>query len=493
MNYSNICILILTCNKEHYLKKRFEQYEFLPKNIQIYYLFGKSNLLYKAIPNADNLHILEAPCGDFYEDIPQKIWFAYSYLRNFYDIIIKIDDNIKIIDVSKLIEIVVSESDHVNYGALKGIGYSACGFNMYHGGKVNNKIFNSFPSFQHNLKYAGCSYFITKKAVDKLQQKDFLFSLYEDYAIGLALLRHNIPLHVSECSRLNLLEDMGELHNSFGHIDFLPAPHSYNDYFLKLYNTIPNDPSVIIDVHGGLANQLFQIATGLAYSIQHSKKLILNASNKNGRPYYWNSVFSNFKDTVIQDSSKEIDYKEESFKYNEIPELKGDCHLWGYFQSSKYFKLIDSDFHKSLNIKPSNTLSHPNIVVVHARRGDYCESEIKINYHNPLPQSYYDKAVALMKTRVKEPVFVLISDDNTFWNSITTFQNEKYVVFDESDELKTLSAMMGAKNFIIANSTFSWWGAKFSGSKNVIAPKDWFGPLGPQDWQDIYEEHMTIV
>jgi hypothetical protein len=123
-------------------------------------------------------------------------------------------------------------------------------------------------------------------------------------------------------------------------------------------------------------------------------------------------------------------------------------------------------------------------VIVHARRGDY---ERSAEVHNPQPDSYYQEALIEIKKHVSEPHFILLSDDPSYWSRSSVFKNEKTVVVDESD-IDTLFLLTKSKHFIMANSTFSWWGIYLSNAKTVITPKQWFGPRGPQNWQDLYEE-----
>ena len=58
-------------------------------------------------------------------------------------------------------------------------------------------------------------------------------------------------------------------------------------------------------------------------------------------------------------------------------------------------------------------------------------------------------------------------------------------VYMENDLNVDLCVMSWCNAHIIANSSFSWWGAWLGGGK-TIAPKNWFGPKGPQDWNDVY-------
>ncbi len=487
-----MCILVSSCRKEWYEQKRLEQFKSMPQDIHIYYVFGKSEYTHDKVPESPYVHVLNASCGDYYEDITFKLWFGFSYLRNFYDVVIKIDENLNIKDAEKLLNIIDEESKTHQYGGIKGIGNLPCCFAIEHAGKVKNPLFGSMPAFFPAMRYAGSSYYLTQTALQHLTKKDFSCFLAEDYAIGYFLKkRHGIDVHSSQAVTEHLLTDMKELPVNRRAVPMIQAPEYLESYYCKIFDAIPNDPYCIMHVHGGLANQLFQIATGLDYSIRHAKRLLFTLSGNNVRPYYWDSVLSHYAGHVITalPTGQFTEYREKGFHHNEIPEVEGNVKLYGYFQSSKYFPLIAPDICKIIRLKQCVKLDS-NIVIVHARRGDYMH---KVQFHGPLTESYYSNAVAIMKQRVKDPTFVLFSDDPGYWKTISTFKDEKHVVYSDPNEINTLTFMSSAQNFIIANSTFSWWGAKLSGSKNVIAPAHWFGSEGPQDTQDIYESYMTLI
>ena len=132
-----------------------------------------------------------------------------------------------------------------------------------------------------------------------------------------------------------------------------------------------------------------------------------------------------------------------------------------------------------------------NYVIVHARRGDYVANKL---IHNPLPDSYYESAKKHIEDvkGLKSPLYILISDDQTYWTQSHVFKESRVLIFNES-EITTLWLIMQSKHIIMANSTFSWWGAYLSSAANIIVPKDWFGIHGPQDWQDIYEDSWTKI
>lgn len=250
----------------------------------------------------------------------------------------------------------------------------------------------------------------------------------------------------------------------------------------------------ILKIYGGLGNQLFQIANGLAYCEKTGKELLLIPCDTNRCTYYWNSLLAPFADKVITNISSTVPiYHEIGFSYKEIPNFNGDIILDGYFQSSKNFGGVFRDF---INW-PDYTGPQVNeqTVIVHARRGDYLKNETNIKVHGPLPITYYKLAFDLMKIQLGEEArYILISDDNSFWSNpgFEFLRDFKTNIFNGTD-IETLALMKQCNNFIIANSTFSWWGAYLAQAKNVIAPSRWFGPLGHQYWQDIYESSWTII
>jgi hypothetical protein len=113
--------------------------------------------------------------------------------------------------------------------------------------------------------------------------------------------------------------------------------------------------------------------------------------------------------------------------------------------------------------------------------------------HNPLPPSYYHNAFQEIMKHIPNPFFVLVSDDPSYWDTVKI--PGYHTCIDEPNSAITLYFMTHFKNYIIANSSFAWWGAFLSKHTNplVIAPEKWFGPAGFPDYQDIYEPEWIKV
>ena len=503
-------ILVLSCCKEKYEKQRFENWNKslskLADRFPIYYLFGQSETPFK-IPNHPNAYSIVANCGDHYEDIPLKMYDGYRQLATLdYDYIIKLDENINITNPERLLQIVEDEIQHHDYLALKGIGFvdqrdeSKEGastnviYNYSHVGKTYNKYLINIPVIIYKVPYAGGpAYVLSKRAYSLLSKNIFLRSLNEDNLIGYELFMNDIRVHLSRCINESLIYDENIIEEPIrGGLDFSRELYTPNVMWLedKLIS-VTKQQTCLVRLGGGLGNQLFTIAAGLAYCYKYDMKLQLYPM-PNSRPYYWDSILSKFKKYVVPSDNHSVPlYEEPTFSYRELP--KGLQRIHGYFQSTKYFKSMEGIMKNAITFPNGiedkltdkyGPLFTDQIVIVHARRGDY---ERSADVHNPQPDSYYQEALIEIKKRITDPYFVLLSDDPSYWSRSTVFKDEKTVEVNESD-IDTLFLMQKSKNFIMANSTFAWWGVYLSNAKTVITPKQWFGPRGPQDWQDLYEE-----
>lgn len=157
----------------------------------------------------------------------------------------------------------------------------------------------------------------------------------------------------------------------------------------------------------------------------------------------------------------------------------------GFFQSEKYFvryKKIVLKLFKFPKIKNKlvhnhlNLIKNMNSVAIHIRRGDYFNNPKVRNVHGILGQDYYKKSISYVKKRVKNPFYFIFSDDVELVKKTFLFFNKKnYIFIDTKSSINDLHLMSNCKHFIIANSTFSWWGAWLSKNKDKIicAPKNW--------------------
>jgi len=256
------------------------------------------------------------------------------------------------------------------------------------------------------------------------------------------------------------------------------------------------------NLQGGLGNQMFQIAATHALALRNNTGSCFDFGSchtpmqGNTSTKYQNNVFSKFNNVSrsVNIHNFQSMYIEPRFGYNEI-KFQNQMVLNGYFQSEKYFKDYKKEIIEMFNI-PNETLVEDYLIAfkqmnrpittVHVRRGDYLNNS---EFHPACSIEYYKKAM----DKIGDSSFIFVSDDMAWVQENFKGPNIWYSMF--SDELSDLKLMTMVDNNIIANSSFSWWGAYLNTNpkKVVIAPKTWFGPKGPQDIEDIIPPNWSII
>ena len=271
-----------------------------------------------------------------------------------------------------------------------------------------------------------------------------------------------------------------------------------------------------IEIMGGLGNQLFQIFTLISYSIKYQKPFYFE--NKpiplGDRKRYWDTPLLNNLKGFIKPSLREpsIMYQEPFFHYASIPPAKdktANIKLNGYFQSYKYFEEHKELILPMINLKEVQqqikekvasylpTTEFEKIVSLHFRVGDYAKLQ---QYHPLMTVEYYEKTLNQMLIDTgKNDLFILYFCEE---NDIV-YVNEKIIYLKQNVNFKELTfikvpshlddweqmiLMSLCKHHIIANSTFSWWGAYFGeGNGMVYYPCKWFGPaFGKRNMEDLF-------
>jgi hypothetical protein len=235
---------------------------------------------------------------------------------------------------------------------------------------------------------------------------------------------------------------------------------------------------------GRLANQMFQYASlkgiakhrGYEYCIP-PKEVFGKKDPMVNKDLNFYDIFSIEKTNNIELSKNPV-LQERVHIFDE--ELFINCpdniDLFGYFQTEKYFKHIEdeirSDFSFNLNLY-ENCKAHINslnseVISLHIRRGDY----ISNSNHPVQTLEYYKKALEQLPTEISVLIF---SDDCEWCSSQELFDNDRFMISENSSVDADLCLMSLCKYHIIANSSLSWWGAWLAQSKHTIAPKNWFG------------------
>ncbi len=297
---------------------------------------------------------------------------------------------------------------------------------------------------------------------------------------------------------------------------------------------VSGENMIIVKLIGGLGNQMFQYASGryLAHKYRTELKLdIRDFKNYALRNYDLNcfDIIENFATSselshilfpsdrpVIKVSKRfiwnvlrvqPIEYIKEteySFQQNFL-KLQDNVYLDGYWQSEKYFLDIENIIRKEFSVvKPLTSTSQDlaerikncESVSLHVRRGDYVSDPKTNSMHGVCGVDYYRNAIDLIREKIETPCFFIFSDDSE-WACFNIKPNAPTIYVrhnDYSRDYEDIFLMSMCKHHIIANSSFSWWGAWLNENpeKIVIAPKKWFNSknmdtkdLLPDKWQKL--------
>lgn len=275
---------------------------------------------------------------------------------------------------------------------------------------------------------------------------------------------------------------------------------------------------IIVKLMGGLGNQMFQYATGKRLAIFNNAELKLDITgyetmNVSDTPRQFELNLLNIKSEIASKTDiakvKQADHErtfderiihklgrsKAIYHYGErnagfdprVLKLKKNTYLVGWWQNEKYFSDIRNILLKEF--EPKNKPSDNNAkwleqalstdsIAVHVRRGDYISNKHANVHHGLSTIDYYNAAATYMKTYIKNPHFFVFSDDIAWCKKNISFGEN--VTFIEgnvgSKAYEDLRIMSQCKHNIIANSSFSWWGAWLNKNdeKIVIAPRAWF-------------------
>jgi hypothetical protein len=285
--------------------------------------------------------------------------------------------------------------------------------------------------------------------------------------------------------------------------------------------------TIITRLIGGLGNQLFQYAAARAMALKAGASVKLDLSEFDTdilRRYELGSyaiaavpassddlaaittpaptgLVSNLK--VRLRGAKQSHYREAHFHFDpNVMRQRLPLYMDGYWQSERYFRDVADTIRRDLTprdpLEPENAaiaaqINRTNAVSLHVRRGDYVTNAVTNAYHGVCSIDYYRAAVAYITTHAPDPYFFVFSDDLAWAReNLVIGHPTTFVEANPPDRgFRDMQLMSMCRHHVIANSSFSWWGAWLnpSNDKIIVAPARWFAQdkkntddLLPAEW-----------
>lgn len=265
---------------------------------------------------------------------------------------------------------------------------------------------------------------------------------------------------------------------------------------------------IYCNIKGGMANMMFQLAALKSMSLEYGVDFtvpnfvehltFLNQDNVHNPNLKHSFDYLRFLKGINRNKpNKGMKCFYYPFHYEKKYIEDVDFFVDGFFQSEKYFhnhrkeilEMISPDDGILDIIKTNHSFlsGFKNKTSIHVRRGDY----LKFPNHHPVQSiEYYNSAIDLLKCETD--LFVVFSDDIQWCKDNLKLNNVYYVSDLDYIELFLMSM---CENNIIANSSFSWWGAWLNKNENkkVVAPLNWFGPAIQENTNDIIPENWIKI
>ena len=249
---------------------------------------------------------------------------------------------------------------------------------------------------------------------------------------------------------------------------------------------------IVVEMQGGLGNQLFMAAAGMSFSRSTGRPLALLRTPFTKNPHsdvnYMDTVFSRFPqigsvpETWYTLCGNFEDVKRVSF--SKVPQLRG------YFQNAAF---ATREFADMLTLPPCEPMEDDDAVMIHIRGGDY----LTLPLHAVNLLKFRQACIEVCSRRTRALVF---TNDKEHANKCLKFSGIRATIVESSSELETFAQMKnGSAPLICSNSTFSWWAGALSRLQNlqrlVFLPKEWYAPTvsRSENEKDLFDLPGAIV
>lgn len=253
--------------------------------------------------------------------------------------------------------------------------------------------------------------------------------------------------------------------------------------------------------YGRFGNQMFQYATLYSIAKTRGYDFGIPYKTKSDNSYHNMSLNDAFLNLSAKDSSQIIPIQsaqESEFTYNAgIFGISDHTDIIGYFQSEKYFKNYRNDLLKEFTFRDEilekaidiRSITKDPVISIHLRLGDY---KNLVGKHPVMSQEYYLEALECLP---KDLLIIGFSDEPKEAENLFSSLGRQFFIPESNDQFTDMCTMTLCNYHIIANSSYSWWGAWLSDTKQVIAPSNWFGndESMPKNWSDIYCKEWKVI
>ena len=287
---------------------------------------------------------------------------------------------------------------------------------------------------------------------------------------------------------------------------------------------------VVVTLMGGLGNQMFQYAAGLALASKNTAPLHLDltflldksaGANFTQREYGLDVFPLHPGCELIRDTRTMpgglTAVTEKTFSYDpSVMALPAGTRLRGYWQSPRYFEGLETEIKSGFALAPTLTnaeehwaaeIEESAAVCLHVRRGDMVHNASTASYHGSCTREYYQAASDVMVRRFPNAHFYIFSDEPDWCRANDLTRGRPQTIVHHGGKAEDSAAghlylMQRCQHFIIANSTFSWWAAYLGDrpGKTVIAPQPWFSStdldsldLLPAEWIRLSRDPDPVV
>lgn len=295
--------------------------------------------------------------------------------------------------------------------------------------------------------------------------------------------------------------------------------------FTGIFGVCEMRDKVIVKFNGGLGNQMFQWAFGKMLEITNDVEVYFDMSyfsKSYARPYQLDvfnieprfiedlgdklklSIIWLFRDFLNKREAFNITFfSEKQFNFDpHISKIENNSYIEGFFQTEKYFKSIEEVIREDFkfifpmdveNLKFAQRIIDSNSISLHIRRGDYVQKKRYSDAYAECSLDYYQRGVEYIAQRFPEPILFIFSDDIPWVRKNLKLPYKSVYVSHNTGKRSSedMRLMSLCRHNIIANSSFSWWGAWLNKNpeKLVIAPQKWFNDdnivqtdVIPQGW-----------